>query len=55
MHDYNSPACLGVHKAVDEFCVENGVTPLPICDKYGSCIIAKQVSEKEEGKNIYDS
>lgn len=42
VHDYNSPACKGVHQAVDEWCKANSKVPIPICDKYGSCIIVKQ-------------
>lgn len=42
IHDCNSPICRGVHQAVDEWCKENNVVPVPMCDKYGSVIIVKQ-------------
>lgn len=48
VHDYNSDERLeGVHVAVDEWSKENGVCIIPICDKFGSCIIVK--NRKENG------
>jgi O-methyltransferase len=38
-HDYN--AWIGSRKAVDEFCAETGIIPIPMPDKSGSCVILK--------------
>ena len=38
-HDYN--AWIGSRKAVDEFCAEIGIIPIPMPDKSGSCVILK--------------
>ena len=40
-HDYN--AWIGSRKAVDEFCEETGIVPIPMPDKSGSCVILKTV------------
>ena len=40
-HDYNSTQFRGVRKAVDDFCKEQGILPLPICDLHGSAILRK--------------
>lgn len=39
VHDYN--AWKGARLAVDEFCVERSVIPIPMPDKSGSCLIVK--------------
>lgn len=41
VHDYNSTQFRGVRKAVDDFCKEQGILPLPICDLHGSAILRK--------------
>ena len=38
-HDYN--AWLGSRAAIDEFCREAGIIPIPMPDKSGSCVIMK--------------
>lgn len=43
-HDYN--AWVGSRKAVDEFCAETGIIPIPMPDKSGSCVILKNTSGK---------
>ncbi|MDA7744683.1 TylF/MycF family methyltransferase [bacterium] len=39
IHDYN--AWFGARTAVDEYCKENALVPIPMPDKSGSCIILK--------------
>ena len=39
IHDYN--AWFGARTAVDEYCQENSLVPIPMPDKSGSCIILK--------------
>lgn len=39
VHDYN--AWPGARKAVEEFCAEAGIFPVPMPDKSGSCLIIK--------------
>ena len=39
VHDYN--AWFGARTAVDEYCAENSLIPIPMPDKSGSCIILK--------------
>jgi hypothetical protein len=41
VHDYNQYAYEGVKHAVDRFCAEQSVTPVPMTDKGGSVIITK--------------
>lgn len=41
IHDYNSMQFCGVKKAVDDFCNERGILPLPVCDLHGSVVIRK--------------
>jgi O-methyltransferase len=41
VHDYNNLQFSGVRDAVNEFCDEYGVVPVPLCDLHGSCIIQK--------------
>lgn len=40
VHDYNSSRFPGVKEAVDAFCADNGITPLPVGDLHGSVMIA---------------
>lgn len=39
VHDYN--AWFGARKAVEEFCAENAIIPIPMPDKSGSCVLLK--------------
>lgn len=41
VHDYNQYVCDGVMRAVDQFCSEQHITPVPITDTGGSIIIVK--------------
>ena len=41
IHDYNSSQFPGVKKAVKEFCKENEVSLVPLCDMHGSAILIK--------------
>ena len=41
IHDVNSTQFIGAGKAVDEFCNEKGLLPVPVCDLHGSVIIRK--------------
>lgn len=43
IHDYFHPYYTGVKKAVDEHCLDNGITPIPIGDAF-SVMIAKGLS-----------
>ncbi|TWH51782.1 O-methyltransferase [Sporomusa sp. KB1] len=42
IHDYNSSQYSGVKKAIRDFCRENRLFVVPICDLHGSAIIIKQ-------------
>lgn len=41
IHDYNHRTFTGVKKAVKQFCLEMGITCIPLTDYYGSAIIVK--------------
>lgn len=41
--DYNAPFYSGTHRAVDEFCEEYHLVPIPIADFYGSVLIQKRI------------
>ena len=41
IHDVNSTQFTGAKKAVDAFCVEKGILPMPVCDLHGSVILRK--------------
>lgn len=41
IHDYNSLQFKGVAKAVDKFCAENRIMPIPLPDLHGSTVIIK--------------
>ena len=41
IHDYNSSQFPGVKDAVKEFCKENNVFLIPLCDMHGSAVIVK--------------
>ena len=40
---YYAPFYEGTRKAVNSWCLKNGVTPIPMADFYGSVLLAKQV------------
>lgn len=42
VHDYNSTQFSGAGKAVREFCEQENVYPVPICDLHGSVVLIKQ-------------
>lgn len=42
VHDYNSTQFSGAGKAVREFCKQEKVYPVPICDLHGSVVLMKQ-------------
>ena len=41
IHDVNSTQFTGAKKAVDAFCREKGLLPIPVCDLHGSVILRK--------------
>ena len=41
LHDVLSTQFTGVSKAVDEFCSEKNILPMPVCDLHGSVVIRK--------------
>ena len=41
IHDVNSTQFTGAKKAVDAFCLEKGILPIPVCDLHGSVILRK--------------
>lgn len=41
VHDFNNDDWRGVREAVNKFCLENGISYIPIPDAHGSVIIAK--------------
>ena len=41
IHDVYSTQFRGVRQAVDEFCGERGLLPLPVCDLHGSAVLRK--------------
>ena len=41
IHDVNSTQFTGAKKAVDAFCAEKGILPMPVCDLHGSVILRK--------------
>lgn len=43
IHDVNSTQFTGAKKAVDAFCREKGILPMPVCDLHGSVILRKNV------------
>ena len=46
IHDYNSTQFCGVKKAVDDFCAERALLPLPLCDRHGSVVLRKETAAK---------
>lgn len=44
IHDVNSTQFSGAGKAVREFCRENGLLPMPVCDLHGSVVLRKERS-----------
>ncbi|AZV56560.1 TylF/MycF/NovP-related O-methyltransferase [Clostridium sp. AWRP] len=42
IHDYNNTQFSGVRKAVQQFCREENVFVVPICDLHGTAVIVKQ-------------
>lgn len=43
IHDYNSMQFPGVHRAVREFCEEEGVYVVPLMDLHGTAILMRQI------------
>ena len=43
IHDYNSMQFRGVRRAVDDFCSENRIVPMPVCDMHGSAVLRKPI------------
>ena len=43
IHDYNSTQFRGVRRAVDDFCYENRIVPMPVCDMHGSAVLRKPI------------
>lgn len=43
IHDYNSTQFRGVRRAVDDFCSENRIVPMPVCDMHGSAVLRKPI------------
>lgn len=41
VHDYNSSQFPGVKKAVKEYCSENNIFIVPLCDMHGSAVLTK--------------
>lgn len=41
IHDVNSTQFTGAKKAVDAFCAETGILPMPVCDLHGSVVLRK--------------
>ena len=41
VHDVNGTQYPGAGKAVDEFCAERGILPVPVCDLHGSIVLRK--------------
>jgi len=41
VHDYNNDEYKGVRKAVEKFCIENGLNKLPLPDSCGTAILMK--------------
>ena len=41
LHDVNSTQFTGVSKAVDAFCAERNLLPMPVCDLHGSVVLRK--------------
>lgn len=44
VHDYNSGQFPGVKDAVDNFCSENRIMPVPLCDMHGTALFVKNTS-----------
>jgi len=42
IHDYNNTQFTGANRAVKQFCKENNVLVVPICDLHGTAILIKQ-------------
>lgn len=42
IHDVNSTQYTGAKKAVDAFCAEKGILPMPVCDLHGSVVLRKK-------------
>lgn len=41
LHDYNNSQFCGAGEAVDQFCKENNIYVVPLCDLHGSAVIVK--------------
>lgn len=41
LHDVNSTQFTGVSRAVEEFCAEKNILPMPVCDLHGSAVLRK--------------
>lgn len=48
IHDYNSTQFNGAKKAVDAFCAQEHIYPVPICDLHGSVLLVKHYSPKTQ-------
>ncbi|MEO6035180.1 MAG: TylF/MycF/NovP-related O-methyltransferase [Verrucomicrobiota bacterium] len=46
VHDYNNALYRGVKSAVNKFCRENGVFPVPLTDSCGTAVICKPAATK---------
>jgi O-methyltransferase len=41
VHDFNNAQFKGAGEAVRQYCSEEGITPVPLCDLHGSAVIVK--------------
>ena len=48
IHDVYSTQFASVRHAVDEFCVENDLLPMPVCDLHGSAVIRKPLKNGQK-------
>ena len=48
IHDVYSTQFGGVRHAVDEFCAENDLLPMPVCDLHGSAVIRKPIKNEHK-------
>lgn len=48
IHDVYSTQFGGVRHAVDEFCAENDLLPMPVCDLHGSAVIRKPLKNGQK-------
>ena len=55
IHDVNSTQFSGTGKAVREFCSEEGIYPLPVCDLHGSVILQKPGKYQDKEESGHDS